>query len=282
MLNITLPQLDEHKRAKDLVISVLAMRHPLSSKKAYNEIKIRYGYSVTYQAVHKTIAQLLEQGILVKEDMEYSINMQWIDEISNFVDRLKESYETHKKYPFGVIDMQTSENMQMIVFNNFLSAELFNLRLVDKYCSNPKNKAPFCAHVQHIKRPIFQSGQAYETLKIFKKTKMGKYVLVQGNTLLDRWCVNFYNGVSNYRLGVDIAKDHETYIFGDTFTHLYIPAKLCKKVDFVYNNAKTMSDVKMPKIYNSIYEKNFKVQLLIYKNPEIAEQLRDKTMQFFK
>jgi len=282
MLNITLPQLDEHKKVKDLVISILAMRHPLSSKKTYNEIKRRYGYSVTYQAVHKTIAQLLEHGILVKEDMEYSINMQWIDEISNFVDRLKESYETHKKYPFGVIDMQTSENMQMIVFNNFLSAELFNLRLVDKYCSNPKNKAPYCAHVQHIKRPIFQSGQAYETLKIFKKTKMGKYILVQGNTLLDRWCVNFYDGASNYRLGVDVAKDHETYIFGDTFTHLYIPAKLCKEVDFVYNNTKTISDVKMPKIYDSIYEKNFKVQLLIYKNPEIAEQLRQKTLSYFK
>lgn len=282
MINITLPQLGEHKRVKDLIISVLAIQHPLSSKKIYNDIKKRFGYSVTYQAVHKTILLLLEKSILVREGMEYSINMQWIDEISNFVDRLKESYETHKKYPFGVIDMQTSENMQMIVFSNFLSAELFNLKILDRYFSNPKNKDPFCVHIQHIKRPIFQSGQAYETLKILKKTKIEKYVLVRGDTFIDKWCVGFYQKVFNCILGVDVAKDYETHILGDTITQLYIPCEISKKIDFVYSNAKGIEDAKMPKVYSDIYERTCKVQLLIYKNPEIAEQLRNKTLSYFK
>lgn len=282
VLNITLPQLESQKKAKDLTISILAMKHPLSSKKIYNEIKRRYGYSVTYQAVHKTISQLLEQGVLVKEDMEYSINMQWIDEISKFVEKMKESYEKQKKYPFGIVDMQTSENMQMIVFSNFLGAEMFNLKLLDNYCSNPKNKKPFCAHIQHIKRPVFQSGQAFETLKIFKKTKIDKYILVKGDTFIDKWCVDFYQGVFNYKLGVDVAKDHEIHILGDTVTQIHIPLEISKKINFIYNNTGRISDVKVPEVYNNIYEKKSKVQLLIYKNPEIAEQLRQKTLSYFK
>ena len=281
MINITLPQLQEHKRVKDLIISVLAMQHPLSSKRIYNDIKKRFGYSVTYQAVHKTILLLLEKGVLVREGMEYSINMQWIDEISNFVERMKESYDKQKKYPFGIIDMQTTDNMQMIVFNNFLSAELFNLRILDKYCSNSKNSGFFCAHIQHIKRPIFQTEQAYETLRIFKKTKFQKYVLVRGNNLIDRWCVDFYQGVFNYILGVDAAKDYETHVLGDTITQLYIPSEISRKIDFVYNNTKRIEDVKIPKVYSDIYERKCKVQLLIYKNPEIAEQLRQKTLTHF-
>src|SRR3989338_223966 len=282
VLNVTLPQLEQQKKAKDLIISILSMKHPLSSKRIYNEIKRRYGYSATYQAIHKSILQLLEQGVLVKEDMEYSINMQWIDEISNFVDRMKENYETQKKYPFGILDMQTSENMQMIIFSDFLGAELFNMKLLDKYCSNLKNKEPFCAHIQHIKRPVFQSGQAFETLKIFKKAKIVKYILVRGDTLIDKWCVKFYEGVFNYALGVDVAKDYETYILGDTVTQLYIPQEIAKKIEFIYNNNKSIDDIKVPEIYRDVYEKKCRVQLLIYKNPEIAEQLRQKTLSYFK
>ncbi|MBI3035502.1 hypothetical protein HYY71_04205 [Candidatus Woesearchaeota archaeon] len=281
VLNITLPQLDKEKKAKDLVISVLAMNYPLSSKKIYNEIKRRFGYSVTYQAIHKSVLQLLEQGVLVKEDKEYSINMQWIDELINFVETMKENYETHKKYPFGIVDMQTSENMQMIVFSNFLGAELFNLKLLDKYCTNTQNKEPFCAHLQHIKRPIFQSGQAFQTLRIFKKTEKKKYILIRGDTFIDRWSADFYDGVFKCIFGVDIAKVYETYIYGDTVSQLYIPTEISKKIDFLYNNAKRIEDIKVPKIYNDIYEKKRRVQLLIYKNMEIAEQLRQKTLSYF-
>ena len=39
MLNIILPQLDKPKKAKDLILSILAMKHPMSSKKIYNEIR---------------------------------------------------------------------------------------------------------------------------------------------------------------------------------------------------------------------------------------------------
>lgn len=282
VLNITLPQLEHQKKAKDLIISILAMKYPLSSKKIYNEIKRRYGYSVTYQAVHKSILQLLEQGVLVKEEMEYSINMQWIDEINNFVEKMKLNYEKHRKYPMGIIDMQTSENMQMIMFNNFLGAELFNLKLLHKYCFNPQNKMPYCSQVQHLKSPVFHSQEAYERLKIFKNSKMGKYVLVRGNTFIDRWCSNFYNGAVNFAFGVDIAKDYETYILGDTVTQLYIPLEVHKKIDCIYNNTTSIDDVKVPEVWGDIYERKCKVQLLIYKNPEIAEQLRQKTLSYFK
>lgn len=282
VLNITLPQLEKQKKVKDLIISVLAMKHPLSSKKIYNEIKKRFGYSVTYQAVHKSILQLMEQGVLVKEDMDYSINMQWIDEIGNFVERMKRSYEKQKKYPLGIIDMQTTENMQMIIFSNFLGAEIFNIKLLDKYCSNPKNKEPFCAHVQHLKRHLFQSGQAYETLKIFKKTKIRKYILVRGDTFIDRWGEEFFYGTSNLLLGVDVAKNYETYILGDTVTQLYIPPEISKKIDFLYNRIKRIGNIKVPEVYGDIYERKCKVHLLIYKNPEIAEQLRQKTLSYFK
>ena len=282
MLNISLPQLDKPKKAKDLIISILSMKPPLSSKKIYNEVKRRFGYSITYQAIHKTILQLLEEGVLVKEDMEYSINMQWIDEVSNFAEKLKESYEQKEKYPDGIIDMQTTDNMQMIIFNNFLSAETFNMKILDRYCFNPRNKEPCCAHIQHVKRPVFQSGDAYETLRIFKKCKTKKYILVRGNGFLDKWSADFFKDIAGYLLGIDVAKDYETYILGDTVTQLYIPPEISKKLDFLYANTKRIEDLKMPEVYTDIYERKCKAQLLIFKNPELAEQLRQKTLSYFR
>ena len=46
--------------------------------------------------------------------------------------------------------------------------------------------------------------------------------------------MNFFQGVFNYVLGVDIAKVYETYILGDTVTQLYIPLEISKKIDFIY------------------------------------------------
>lgn len=282
MLNIALPELEKHKRVKDLIINVLAMKYPLTSKKVYNEIKKRFAYSVTYQAVHKAIRQLLEQGTLVREGKEYYVSIQWIEETSDFIERMKESYKAQKKYLFDIMDVQTSGKMQMITFSNFLSAELFNLKLIDKYCSDLRNKAPFCANIQHIKRPIFQTERAYETLKVFKKTKVKKYIIVRGNTFVDKWCTAFYRGAFDYVLGVDVAKDYETYILGDTVTQLYIPTEISRKIDFMYNTINKIDEVKLPEVYSEIYEGKCKVQLLIYKNQEIAEQLRHKTLNYFK
>ncbi|MBI2655607.1 hypothetical protein HYX06_04260 [Candidatus Woesearchaeota archaeon] len=281
MLSIILPQLEHQKRAKDLIISILAMKYPLSSKKIFNEIKKRYGYSITYQAIHKTILQLLEQGVLVKENMDYSINMQWIDEVSNFVERMKESYEKQKKYPFGIIDMQTTENMQMIVFDNFLSAELFTINLVDKYCSNLKSKEPCCMSIQHIKEPTFQCGEALQKLRLYKEAKIGKYILVRGNNFIDGWGKSFFKGVFECILGVDVAKDYETYICGDAVIQLHIPIEVSKKINTLFSNAKSIEEIRVPQAFSDIYERKCKVQLLIYKNQEIAEQLRQKTLSYF-
>lgn len=280
MLNITLPQLDNQKKAKDLVISILAMRHPLSSKKIYNEIKKAFGYSITYQAVHKTILQLLQQGVLVKEDMEYYINMQWIDELSKFTERIKGSYEGKGKYPLGIVDMQTTDSMQMIVFDNFLSAETFNMKFLDKYCFNPKNKKSLCIHIQHTKRPVFQSGDAFKSIENFKKVKLDKYVLVRGDTALDRWSSNFYKDVFKYAFDIDVAKDYETYVYGDIVTQLYIPAEISRKIDYLFKKCRKIEEITHDD-YHDIYEKHCKVRILIFKNPEFAEQLRQKTMSYF-
>lgn len=54
---------------RDDVLLILGEEFPLNAKDIFLRVKRRSGREVTYQAVHKTLKQLLVQKILVKEKM---------------------------------------------------------------------------------------------------------------------------------------------------------------------------------------------------------------------
>ena len=83
------------KSTKDLIIDILSYSWPLTTRKIYNLIK-RKGLSVTYQAVHKSIKELLDQGIVIKQNKEYQLNIEWIKKRHEFIEKLKYAYIDRK------------------------------------------------------------------------------------------------------------------------------------------------------------------------------------------
>jgi len=69
-------------------------------KEIYNRVK-NMGLYVSYQAVHKTIRELLDDGIILKEYKAHSINKDWIDGVKNFADNLSKVYEDKTTMTIG-------------------------------------------------------------------------------------------------------------------------------------------------------------------------------------
>ena len=73
---------------RSTVIRTLADEQPLSAKKLF--YKIRKERDVTYAGVHKALAQLTGEKVLVKENSDYKINAEWAKELKVFAEKLVE------------------------------------------------------------------------------------------------------------------------------------------------------------------------------------------------
>jgi len=80
------------KSTKDTIIEILSSEWPLSLNKIYNRTKKKYGISVTYQATHKAVNELVAGGALKKENREYQLSVDWINKIERFGKKLREDY----------------------------------------------------------------------------------------------------------------------------------------------------------------------------------------------
>lgn len=85
------------KKLKNLIITLLSLRYPLSIKKIYNQLKKQFALSITYQAVFKAIKELEKNKIITNEDNEYSLSVDWLNKIDKFSDEVRQKYIKENK-----------------------------------------------------------------------------------------------------------------------------------------------------------------------------------------
>jgi len=94
-LEITIPAFKKSKSVKDMTISILASEWPLSTKQIYNRVK-KTGLSVSYQAVHKSLKELLEKNVIEKKRKKYKISLEWGEQLRMFGEKIESLYKTGK------------------------------------------------------------------------------------------------------------------------------------------------------------------------------------------
>jgi predicted transcriptional regulator len=99
-LQISLP-LGNKEGVKNLVFTLLTKEYPLKLIELTNFIRKRYGKAVTFQAVRKAVLELVEEGVLIKEETAFSINKDWIVQAKKTLDGLYEQVHQQKNKPMS-------------------------------------------------------------------------------------------------------------------------------------------------------------------------------------
>ena len=134
-INSMLPVSGQPKTVKEAIISILSMEWPLSAKKLYLRVR-KAGLEVTYQAVHKTLKELLSGEIVEWEDKKYKLSLRWIESnASKYLETLS-SYKNE-----DVINEKLLLKDQIsLTFNNMYDFYLGMLKLMDIVASRQNNK----------------------------------------------------------------------------------------------------------------------------------------------
>jgi len=94
--------------SKEIIIQILSEEWPLSSKQIHSKIR-RYGKSVSYQAVHKTLKELIKNNVLKRSDSKkYKINLTWVYRLENTCSNIAANYSSKTVLP---IESSCFENL---------------------------------------------------------------------------------------------------------------------------------------------------------------------------
>ncbi len=100
---------------KNIIIRLLAEEWPLTAKKLFKKAKLEFGKIVSYQAVHKTLQELVSLKVVACKCKEYSLEPFWLQEIEAFAGLALEKYA--EKQPFK-ISKAKSQQCRLRVYDN--------------------------------------------------------------------------------------------------------------------------------------------------------------------
>jgi len=127
---IELPQVGGQNRqdAKSAIIRTLSEKWPLSAKQIHSAVS-KDGGRLTYQAIHKSLGELLEAGTVSKANSGYSLSLDWIVELRKFSEKLEYEYSGKKKLSLNrspgllFVAARTFSLLTNLIFKNNLRLE---------------------------------------------------------------------------------------------------------------------------------------------------------------
>lgn len=283
-LNLTIPQINQKATTKDYVISLLSHDWPLTAKKLYNLMKKRYSHNVTYQAVYKVLQELLKQEIIKKTEQGYEINLYWLKEVHSFTEIVETNYYTKNRLRLieGVKDARKEGNINILTFETLFDVEKYLYYLQKNYIQGSNKKEAICVHHNYEWRPLFYLRAEYNWIRKISDKGCRTYILCANNTAIDQWSASFYKSLGcKVKTKVNCASTCELMVFGNFVIQVYIPSLLKSSFDKYFIKIKKIEDINYNKLVEDIFEKKTEIQVVINKDKNIAEQIKEETLRNF-
>ena len=276
---LSFPLLDQKSgTARDRILTVLSKRFPLTAKQIFSELKKEFGSNVSYQAIHKLLSQLAEERVIVREEKNYFLNREWIKQVKNFGSSLEDYYYKNSGQNYlKELEEHGTVNVHLTGIKetaSFLINGFFRL-------PNP-GKKPSVALWRNVYSIIGLSEGHYDGLK---ETLPNWFALSSENNPLDQM---FAETLSRYGMNVktgvkEVATSlNDTFVIGDYVGTIWFPPAFRELWDRQNKVPAKINEFDLQHHLKLMTEEKAAINMVITKNPALAEQVREKYMAHFK
>ncbi|MBT4541107.1 hypothetical protein HOC35_06340 [Candidatus Woesearchaeota archaeon] len=290
MLELSIPQLGEDsKNVKDLVFTILSNEQPLSIIELTNKIRKNYNVSITYQGVRKAVDLLHKQNVLIKTKKRYSIDKKWVLNLKSYFDRLLTTYDTKTRASIKLFETEfAKEDYAVYTFNNLWDLDNFWSDAITYWAIHrEKNEEPkFVSYVFYSFWFLINLGRETRLFDDMIKAGIQPYQLFLKDVPLNRWGSKIYkergvivNVVENKKTKqVDELMDMN--ILGDLVFQIKYPEKIRKKLKAFYEKYSSTQEMSLKEITQIAHEP-CEIKFIIFRNPTLAKDLREKYLKMF-
>ena len=249
---------------KENILEILSKEWPLSAKKIYN--RLSKNISLTYQATHKALQELIEKKIVEKTKEGYKISNEWVENISDFSANIKTKLQDNTR-------ILASGEVQKFIFTRHRNFIKFHVNFIEDIIKKEKNlKMTF--HFRHVPYPHVLSNEEINKLKpLMPKIKWT--ILSKKSTVLDAWNAGQWKKMGvKVVMGAEVSADRRI-IMNDYIMDAHMSKEALESWDKMYS-IKNFNDLDVNSITESIFNKKFTTIVTIVQDKELAKMLHGK------
>ena len=258
--------------AEDFIILSLSKKFPLSAKEIYSSIR-REGFEISYQAVHKKLKDLEKQSVLAKQGSKYLINRNWILNTKHLLESMDKS----------LIKSNEKAEAKEAVCLSFDSYNDFATHMLEELAKERElEPGGICTTCQkHLYWILSISKRDYDLLK--KLGSGGKsYIVCEGKSVADKLLLPIYKKLGwKIVTGTNYSEKYDLIVYRDWIHQVFFSEKQKKFIEDFCKKAPTLEKFTSD-FHKEYFENKGKIKVIIFKDKELARQLRADTLKHFK
>jgi hypothetical protein len=270
------------KSVENLILNTVKDNPDVSAKRVYNSIT-KAGITVTYHKVFEKMQDMVKKGIMVKNDRLYSVSNVWVERTFNFMVRMDNKKILKENPYFEQVSNMT--NAKVLSFNSLeMFLEFLNGvrgKFIDN-CRGDNNEILWLGN--HVFGPFMYTKTRISNLNKINKNKIGYYIAIRGNSLLDKKMLKFYNdqGIKTAKINVNDSSKNTIYIYNDTVFYVIRSVELMDKMDSICDNMKSLEDFnEKTKLCKLIQEEN-PFHVIMMKDEKLADYYKNRIKFLFR
>ncbi len=231
VFDLVIPEVNAKFSTKDVIISVLSREWPLTPKVIFNRVKKEYKIFCTYQAIFKSVKELLEKEVLIENGGAYQISIGWVKKLQGFTDIIETNYYAKERIESlaGLKEADSSGSITVLTFESIFDAEKYLYYFMKSELQKTKKDKVFW-QLGNEWRPIFYLRSEYNYYRRLSKFGHKFYFLCSGNSNIEKRNKKFYNEIGvNFKFVKD-KFSNDTLVFGDYLINIFIPNELKNKL----------------------------------------------------
>lgn len=264
---------------EELIVRLLAKRPRVSANGIHQEIAGQ-GKKYSLQAVYKGLKKLQAGGVAVKMKQGYSLRLPWVLDFAALADEMSHAY----------LDRLTLDSIlpshgkkEIWHFNNLLKMNDFWSHILLTLLQQSRRKV-LLGWNPHPWFHLAQTKQEEQYIKALGLAQSRLYLVIGGNTHLDRWAEKFFDKkvVVHAFAKNFIAKDQSVYlnVIDDYIITVKLDAKTTQAIDGLYSQTGSAEALDVARVM-AIFNGKVKASVWLEKSPSKAEAIRRKFSRFF-
>ncbi|MBT3720007.1 hypothetical protein HOC50_00070 [archaeon] len=280
---------EESSTTRDKIINILASNPSINTKKINSILKKHYALNVTYQAIHKTLKQMVDQEILeVRTDKTYMISQKWVESLKRFVSRFEISSKpiTEELNYEEIFDEKNKESVKLTLRTRKEFDDLyFNMRkiLTERMKNLPLKERNIYHHFGHSYYGLAHPTREHDYINDLNNINAKAYYFCLGTTAVDIWATKIYeNSPIRIIMGKILDSSRLLFIYPSAVVEIYYGLRTVELFNKLYGKTKDMRKIRFSEFLNDLYLVDDTIKIIVNKDEHIIQNLINLSKNIFK
>ncbi len=267
----------------ELIIRELSHSPHLELKELIKKISPKLKKKISLQAWYKIIKKLLDQGVIIKQNKKYTLNVSWLAQVIKWANMLKTIYVERARDKIIKLPKKQKEKVKF-TFPDLLSLNAFWAHILVHLGSLTPEGSTVYAYNPHFWFYLAHGDFEKQYNQSMKDYKVKTQIIIGSNTFLDQWNAKFFDSkiIEHWLSPKPLYPDQKKYInyLNGYYLEIKLEKQMAEKIDKLFKKTESLADISQLELLALFSEKSI-CTMMVSCNKQKGEAFARKIKRHF-